>query len=92
MKTVLVACGTAVATSTVVAKSIEDAAKEAGIKIHTKQCKVSEIGVHADSADLIVSTTQVSQDFGVPVINGLPFLTGIGKDQTLEQIISALKD
>lgn len=92
MKTVLVACGTAIATSTVVASAIEEAAKAAGIKVNTKQCKVMEIGTYAADVDLIVSTTQISQDYGVPVINGLPFLTGIGKDQTLEQIISALQD
>ena len=45
-----------------------------------------------EDADLIVTTTPVSSDLGVPVIQGLAFLTGIGKDATLKQIIEALKD
>jgi len=92
MKTVLVACGTAIATSTVVASAIEEAAKKAGIPIHVKQCKVTEIPSQVAGADLIVTTTQISQDYGVPVIQGLPFLTGIGKDKALEEILDALRD
>ncbi len=90
-KTVLVSCGTAIATSTVVAKSIEEAAKAAGIPVRTRQCKASEVRTMARDADLIVTTTPVPQDLGVPVIQGLAFLTGIGKDQVLAQIIEELK-
>ncbi len=91
-KVVLVACGTAIATSTVVAKAIEEAAREAGIKVITRQCKAAEVPTMAREADLIVTTTPVSKDLGIPVIQGLAFLTGIGKDQVLQQIIDALKD
>ncbi len=90
-KVVLVACGTAIATSTVVAKAIEEACKEAELKVVTRQCKASEVPTLAKDADLIVTTTPVSQTLGVPVIQGLAFLTGIGKDATLKQIIDALK-
>ncbi|HEC24307.1 MAG TPA: PTS galactitol transporter subunit IIB [Chloroflexi bacterium] len=90
-KVVLVACGTAIATSTVVAKAIEEACKEAGIPVRTRQCKAAEVPTLAKEADLIVTTTPVAQDLGVPVIQGLAFLTGIGKDQVLQQIIEELK-
>ncbi len=46
----------------------------------------------AKEADLIVTTTPVSKDLGVPVIQGLAFLTGIGKDDVLKQIVEALKE
>lgn len=91
-KQVVVACGTAVATSTVVANAIEEACKKAGIRVHTVQCKASEVRAKAQGADLVVTTTPVPADLGVPVIQGLAFLTGIGKDQVLQQIIDALKD
>jgi len=91
-KTVLVSCGTAVATSTVVAKNIEDACKEAGIKVVTKQCKGTEIPQFLEGADLIVTTSQLRFDPGIPVIQGLPFLTGIGKDKVLEEILDILRD
>jgi PTS system galactitol-specific IIB component len=91
-KVVLVACGTAIATSTVVAKAIEEACKEAGIAVVTRQCKAAEVPMMAKDADLIVTTTPVSKDLGVPVIQGLAFLTGIGKAEVLHQIVEALKD
>ncbi len=91
-KTVIVACGTAIATSTVVAKAIEDVCKENGIKVNVKQCKVTEIRNLLDQgADLVVTTSQLRFDPGIPVIKGLPFLTGIGIDQVLEQIVDVLK-
>jgi len=91
-KTVIVSCGTAIATSTVAAKAIEEACKAAGIDVITKQCKAAEIKNFLDGADLIVTTSQVRFDPGIPVINGLPFLTGMGKDKLIEEIIAVLKD
>ncbi len=91
-KTVIVSCGTGIATSTVVAKSIEEACKAAGIPVVTKQCKAAEIQVLIDQgADLIVTTTQMRFDPGIPVIRGLAFLTGIGKDKILEEILGILR-
>jgi galactitol PTS system EIIB component len=91
-KVVLVACGTAVATSTVVAKSIEEACKKAGIRVSIRQCKATEVPALVNQgADLIVTTTPLPKNLTVPVIQGLAFLTGIGKDQVLNKIIEALK-
>jgi PTS system galactitol-specific IIB component len=92
-KTVIVSCGTAIATSTVAAVAIEEACKEAGIRVVTKQCKASEISVYLEQgADLIVTTSQIRFDPGIPVLNGLPFLTGMGKDKLLQEILDHLKD
>jgi PTS system galactitol-specific IIB component len=90
-KVVLVACGTAIATSTVVAKAIEEACKQAGIRVSTRQCKAAEVMSMIHGADLVVTTTPLPKNLGVPVIQGLAFLTGIGKDQVLKQIIETLK-
>jgi PTS system galactitol-specific IIB component len=92
-KTVIVSCGTAIATSTVAAKAIEEACKEAGIKVVTKQCKAAEIPeLLKQGADLIVTTSQMRFDPGIPVVKGLSFLTGIGKEQTIAEILDYLKD
>ena len=92
-KTVIVSCGTAIATSTVAAKAIEEACKAEGISVVTKQCKAAEIAKVVDQgADLIVTTSQIRYDPGIPVIQGLAFLTGIGKDKVLEEILGYLRD
>lgn len=90
-KRILVACGTAIATSTVVAKGIEEALKERGIPVVTRQCKATEVRGLAPGYDLIVTTTPVPKDLGVPVIQTLAFLTGIGKEAVIEQIADMLK-
>ena len=75
-----------------VAKAIEEACKKAGIAVVTKQCKAAEIQGYIDQgADLIVSTTQMRFDPGIPIKNGLPFLTGVGKDKLIEEILELLK-
>lgn len=89
-KLVLVACGTAIATSTVVARAIEEEMAARGIKVKTRQCKAAEVPSLAPSADLIVTTTPVPSDLGVPVIQTLAFLTGIGKEQVVQQIFDIL--
>lgn len=90
-KVILVACGTAVATSTVVAMAIEDAMKEKGILFSIRQCKATEVPGLIAEADVIVSTTPIPPNLGKPVIKGLPFLTGIGKDAALAEIEAALR-
>lgn len=91
-KRILVSCGTAIATSTVVAKAIEEALKERGIDVTTRQCKASEIKSLVEGYDLVVTTTPVPADLGIPVIQTLAFLTGLGKEEAIEEIIEALKD
>ena len=90
-KRILVACGTGIATSTVVAKAIEEALKERGIDVITRQCKAAEVRSLVDQADLIVTTTPLPSNLGVPVIQTLAFLTGIGKEDAIEQIVKALQ-
>lgn len=91
-KRILVACGTAIATSTVVAKAIEEALKDRGISATIRQCKATEVKSLVGDADLVVTTTPVPSDLGVPVIQTLAFLTGIGREAVIEQIVEALKD
>ncbi|MBP8857872.1 MAG: PTS sugar transporter subunit IIB [Anaerolineaceae bacterium] len=89
-KRILVSCGTAIATSTVVAIAIEEALKDRGINVTIRQCKASEVPSLVQGMDLVVTTTPVPGNLGVPVIQTLAFLTGIGKEEVLEQIVAEL--
>ncbi|AKG74942.1 PTS sugar transporter subunit IIB [Salinicoccus halodurans] len=91
MKTVLIACGAGIATSTVVNNAVEELAKENNIKVDLKQVKISEVGAYADSADLLVTTAMTQKEFDFPVINARNFLTGIGIEDTKAQILEELK-
>ncbi len=91
MKKILVACGTAVATSTVVAKKLEEALKARGFSVSIDQCKASEVPSKAAGYDVIVSTTEVDGTGGKPLIRTLSFLTGIGIEADIEKIAGFLK-
>ncbi|MGJ3508682.1 PTS galactitol transporter subunit IIB [Enemella sp. A6] len=91
MKRVLVACGGAVATSTIAADRVRELLKEHKIPADVQQCRISELGSQADRADLIITTAKVSRDYGVPVIHGIAFVSGVGIEKTEEQILEALK-
>lgn len=90
-KIVYVACGGAVATSTVVANKVSEFLKEQNIDAEVNQCRISELGSHKDEADLFVTTARVSKDYGVPLVHGVNFITGINVDKTKNEILEKLK-
>lgn len=88
-KRVLIVCGTAIATSTVVAYKVEDLLKKKGIPADIRRAMTSEAKTASRDCDLIIATTQV-QDVTVPVLSGIPFITGIGMPKLEEEIVTIL--
>jgi galactitol PTS system EIIB component len=84
--TIIVSCGTAIATSTHVALKLKEMLQARGLSIHTIQCRVPEVPDYADQADMVVTTAQVPFDLKIPIINGLPFLTGVGIKEVINSI------
>lgn len=91
MKKVIVACGGAVATSTVAANAIRELCKNNGIEVEILQIRMAEIETSLDGVDLIVTTMRIKKDFGVPYVNGMAFLSGINREDTEEKILAHLK-
>lgn len=87
---ILVACGTAIATSTHVALKIQELLSERGRTIQTIQCRVQEIPSYIENADAIVATAQVPFEVDIPVFDGIAFLTGIGVEEVIQKIDDAL--
>lgn len=88
--TIIVSCGTAIATSTHVSIKLKEELAERGLKIHTIQCRVPEVPEYADNADLVVSTAQVPYDLDIPIIDGIPFLSGVGTKEVIDKIEQVL--
>ena len=89
---ILVSCGAAVATSTVIARIIEEKFEEAGLKVIVTQCKASEVPAKLDGVDLIITTTTVSDTGDIPVIQTLSFLTGADIECDIKKIISYIQE
>lgn len=92
MKTLMVVCGSGIATSTVVEGKIRDFLDSKGLLDKVKMLKgnIAEQINHIDDYDAFVSTTVVPDDVKDKVISGLPILTGVGADKAYDQILAKL--
>lgn len=94
MKTILVACGTGIATSTVAAKKCEGICKEAGVAVKTVQCKAAEAAskIKVIKPDVVVGTTDIPGNVGdTKILNGRCLLTGVGLAAFKEELLNDLK-
>lgn len=92
MKTLIVTCGSGIATSTVAEGKIKDYLAQAGVLDQVKIYKgnIAEYVNKVDDYDVFVSTTVVPDEIKDRVISGLPLLTGIGADKVYQQIMDKL--
>ncbi len=90
MKRIIIACGSGIATSTIICNGVEKLLEEHGIAHQIVQCSLSEVASQTGNADLIVSSMPIGQDFGIPKVVGMAFLTGIGMEKVKEDILNAL--
>lgn len=88
MKKLLIMCGTGIATSTIVTGKVKTWLEENGLQNNVKlyQSKISEELSRIDEYDIIVSTTLVPDNIKSRVIDGVPLLTGMGKEEMFEKI------
>ena len=85
--TILVACGSGVATSTVAQESVKEICKEAGIPAKIIKCTMSEIQSKQDDVDLIMVTTNYRKPVNKPLIKVFGLISGIGMDKIKEDIV-----
>ncbi|CAI9388224.1 PTS sugar transporter subunit IIB [Niallia sp. JL1B1071] len=92
MKKILIACGAGIATSTVALNKLQDALKERGLlnQVTLHQTTVAELASKANEYDLIVTTTNFTKELNIPVVKGLSFITNVGKEKTIEEVITKL--
>jgi PTS system galactitol-specific IIB component len=89
-KRILIVCGTAIATSTVVALKVEELMKREGIPFELRRAMTSEAKTASKGVDLIIATTQVS-DVDVHVLSGIPYLTNINVPKLEQEILEFLR-
>ena len=88
----IVACGGAVATSTIAANKVVELCKKNGIDVEICQIRISEIESNLPGTSLIVTTSKVKRDYGVPLITGMPFISGVGVEKTEAAILKVLQE
>lgn len=89
-KRVLVACGSSVATSMVVARKLAEELGKRGRTVAITQCKACEVETLAEGHDLIVTTSALGVVLDIPVVHAVSFLTGVGLESDIDKIIDYL--
>ncbi len=92
MKRIIIACGTGMATSTMISERVKKILEANDIPFQIVQCQLSEIEMNQKNADLIVTSMKVDGSYDVPVVVGTPFLIGINEEATRQKILDVLKD
>lgn len=92
MKKVIVACGGAVATSTIASEEIQNMCADNGIEIEIVQCRVSDIEANiTDNVVFICTTAKIDRTFGdIPMFRGLALISGVGADKLKEKMLAVL--
>ena len=93
MKKILLACASGIATSTAVNHKLSKILDEKGYKgqYRISQCKIQETFGQAENYDFCIATTKISGEVKCPVILGVAFLTGIGLDKVVDQVIELME-
>ncbi|WP_372882929.1 PTS galactitol transporter subunit IIB [Psychromonas sp.] len=93
MKKIIVACGGAVATSTIAAEEIKNLCADNGIESEIIQCRVSDIDSYIDADVVFICTTaKIDRTFGeIPLFRGLPLITGVGAEPLKKKMLAVLK-
>lgn len=95
MKLIIVACGGGIATSATVASKINDRLRDLKLssKAKVEAVDIKSLDTHLANADLYVSITPMAKktkEYTIPTVSGISFLTGVGADHTMNEIITLL--
>ena len=93
MKKILLACGSGICTSTAARKKVEEMLDANGYAGQYKivQCAIAEAKANCEKgADLLIATTVEPEGLPCPYVNGVPFLTSVGKALAEQQVLEVM--
>ena len=93
MKTIIVACGSGIATSGMVAAKIKNMLEDRGYsgKANVETADIKNLDSFIHNCDIYINITPlVPLSYNIPTFSGIPFLTGVGAEEVIEEIIKLL--
>ena len=94
MKTIVLACGSGIATSTAVAKKVADLLDANGYQNQYKivQCAIAETRATCEKrhAVVLIATTVKPEGLPCPFVNGVPFLTSVGRSACEQKVLEIM--
>ena len=92
MITILIACGSGVATSTLAAEEVKSVCEENGItSFKINKCSMQELHLEQNNADVVLTTSRLKDEIDKPHMSVMGFITGINEDKLRHQLAELLK-
>ena len=90
---IMCVCGSGTVTSAIVATKLRDKLKEKGYDVEAVESSVMNIPATLSSGgfSLIACASPVTEDYGIPKINAMGLVTGMGEDKVYEAIINIIE-
>lgn len=89
---IIVACGSGVATSQTVASKVAHLLSAQAADAEVEAIDYKSLRTAIRQADIYISIVKEDTDWGVPVFNGVAFLTGVGQDAELKKLLAAIDE
>ncbi len=91
---ILSICGSGVVTSSMVANKLVEMFAEHGYDVATTEANPSELEGYCmrEKFDLIAYSSPIGDSFGVPALNAIGLITGMGEEEFMEEALKILKD
>ena len=87
-------CGSGTVTSSMIANKVKDLLEDNGF--NAKTVEVNPGGVDSvlsgGSYDMIVHTSPLIGTYDIPTINAVGFLTGMGEEEFIEELLATAKE
>ena len=89
---ILVACGSGIATSTVIANRVKNLCTDHGYSVKVEQRKITEVEGLAPDYDLIVASTRVPDTVATPSVFAINYLTGMNAEATDQEVLKLIEE
>lgn len=89
---IVVACGSGVATSETVAGKVNKMLKDAKIDAVVEATDLKQVDRALVGAAAYISIVNDKKERDIPTINGIAFLTGVGKDNEFKKLVKAIEE
>lgn len=91
MKKFVVACGSGVATSQTIASAVNRMLERDRLAAKVEAVDMKSLEQHIKGMDGYIYVAKPTKDYGIPIFNGIAFLTGVGKEVEYQKIVEFIK-
>lgn len=88
---VVVACGSGVATSQTVASKVNRMLQADKIDARVEAVDMKSVDRYLKNAAAYITIIRDKREYGLPVIDGIAFLTGVGQKEQYQKLLEAIK-